>query len=228
MLEFDFSKEPGRCLLNRNLQYEGKPLVSIITPYYNAGKYFEQTFNCVMNQTFPWFEWIIVDDSSTRKDDYNLLLKFGRKDSRIKIYHKENGGPSSARNYAIDWANTDIIISLDADDLIDPTYIETTFWALNTHPNAGWAYTDSIGFGQLQYLWKVPFSSERLKKENFLIEVGTIRKSALLKAGKYDDRQRYSHEDWRVWLQLLSTGYTPIHCTVPGTEEYPTGHTMKH
>ena len=216
MMNFDYTKEPGRYLLNRGLRHDGVPLVSIITPYYNAGKYFEQTFNCVMNQTFPWFEWIIVDDSSTKQDDYNLLLKFGRKDSRIKIYQKENGGPSSARNYAIDRTNTDIIISLDADDLIDPTYVETTFWALNTHPNAGWAYTDSIGFGQLQYLWKVPFSSEKLKKENFLIEVGTIRKTALLKAGKYDDRQRYSHEDWRLWLQLLSTGYTPAHCSYYG------------
>jgi len=216
MLEFDFSKEPGRCLLNRNLQHEGKPLVSIITPYYNAGKYFEQTFHCVMNQTFPWFEWIIVDDGSTKKDDYDLLLEFGKRDSRIKIYQKENGGPSSARNYAIDRTSTDVIISLDADDLIDPTYLETMFWTLYTHPHAGWAYTDSVGFDQLQYLWKVSFSSEKLKRENFLIEVGTIKKAALLLAGKYDDRQRYSHEDWRLWLQLLSAGYTPVHCSYYG------------
>ena len=212
MMNFDYTKEPGRYLLNRGIRHDGAPLVSIITPYYNAGKYFEQTFNCVMNQTFPWFEWIIVDDSSTKKEDYELLLGLGQKDSRIKIYQKENGGPSSARNYAIVRTSTDIIVSLDADDLIEPTYLETTFWALYTHPNAGWAYTDSIGFGQLQYLWKVPFSSEKLKTENFLIEVGTIKKAALLKAGKYDDRQRYSHEDWRLWLQLLSTGHTPVHC----------------
>ena len=211
-MEFDYTKEPGRELLQRGLSHEGTPLVSIITPYYNAGKYFEQTFNCVMNQTFPWFEWIIVDDSSTKQDDYALLIKLAATDSRIKVYQKENGGPSSARNYAIERTHTDIIVSLDADDLIDPTYIETTFWALKFHPNAGWAYTDSIGFDQLQYQWKVPFSSEKLKRENFLIEVGTIRKKVLLKAGKYDDRQRYSHEDWRLWLQILNQGYYPVHC----------------
>ena len=64
-MEFDYAKEPGRKLLISNRESDGKPLVSIITPYYNAGKYFKQTFNCVMNQTFPWFEWIIVDDGST-------------------------------------------------------------------------------------------------------------------------------------------------------------------
>ena len=74
-MEFDYTKEPGRKLLQRGLTHEGMPLVSIITPYYNAGKYFEQTFNCVMNQTFPWFEWIIVDDGSTKQEDIEILRK---------------------------------------------------------------------------------------------------------------------------------------------------------
>ena len=65
MEQFDFSKEPGRRLLRPCRQDSIEPLVSFITPFYNAGKYFEQTYNSVMNQTFPWFEWVIVDDGST-------------------------------------------------------------------------------------------------------------------------------------------------------------------
>ena len=76
MMKFDYTKEPGRYLLNREMRYDGAPLVSIITPYYNAGKYFEQTFNCVMNQTFPWFEWIIVDDGSTDAESVSGLAHF--------------------------------------------------------------------------------------------------------------------------------------------------------
>ena len=100
-MEFDFSKEPGRELLKRNLQYTGKPLVSVITPYYNAGKYFEQTFNCVINQTFPWFEWIIVDDGSTQAGDVEILQHFAKLDQRVRTIRKENGGISTARNMAI-------------------------------------------------------------------------------------------------------------------------------
>ena len=112
-MEFDFAKEPGKRLLNRGLNTAGKPLVSIITPYYNAAKYFEQTFNCVMNQTFPWFEWIIVDDGSTDEESVCLLKELTGRDHRITVFYKENGGPANTRNYAIEKTNTDIIVSLE-------------------------------------------------------------------------------------------------------------------
>src|SRR5699024_1906162 len=75
-MEFDFKLQPGLSLHKRGLRTDGTPLVSIITPYYNGGKYFEQTFNSVMNQTFPWFEWIIVDDGSTESADLCLIRQF--------------------------------------------------------------------------------------------------------------------------------------------------------
>ena len=68
-LKFDFEQQPGLEYWDRPLVKDEKPLISIITPYYNSGKYFEQTFNCVIDQTFPWFEWIIVNDGSTKQED---------------------------------------------------------------------------------------------------------------------------------------------------------------
>lgn len=207
---FDFTKQPG---LVRNPKAIGKiePLISIITPFFNAGTYFEQTFCCVMNQTFIWYEWIIVDDGSTNTEDLEILQSFAERDERIKVYHKENGGPAAARNYAIARTNTDLIVSLDADDLIEPVYLEQTYFALYFHPEAAWAYTDSLGFQEMEYVWQVPFDSEKLKKRNFLIEIGTFRKEAFLQAGGYDDAQRYSHEDWNLWLRFLAQGGFPVH-----------------
>ena len=120
-MDFDFTKEPGRKLLNRGLNHTGNPLVSIITPYYNAGKYFEQTFNCVMNQTFPWFEWIIVDDGSTDGKSIEILHKLASQDERIKVFRQANKGVAAARNIAAIRSLTDIVIPLDADDLISET-----------------------------------------------------------------------------------------------------------
>lgn len=74
------------------------PLVSVITPYYNGGKHICQTCNCVLDQTFPWFEWIIVNDGSTNREDVELLQELEKQDPRIRVLHKENSGISSARN----------------------------------------------------------------------------------------------------------------------------------
>lgn len=209
-VEFEYEKQPGlrrKCHKSSSIPH----FVSIITPFYNAGKYFEQTFNCVMNQTFEWFEWIIVDDGSSNEADLAILEKLAMTDSRIKLYHIENRGPAGARNYAVSKSNTDIIVPLDADDLIEAVYLEETFFALYFNPTASWAYTDSVGFGELQYVWKVPFDSRKLKRKNFLINIGAIRKKAFLEVGGYDDAQRYSHEDWNLWLRFLARGGYPIH-----------------
>ena len=209
-MKFDFTKEPGRELLHRGLSHDGTPLVSIITPFYNAGKHFEQTFNCVMNQTFPWFEWIIVNDGSTRQEDVRLLESFAEKDDRITVIHKENGGPGSARNVAIERAVSDIIVPLDADDLIAPIYIEVLFWALKKNPEYSWSFSDSVGFHNIEYLWSKPFDSELLKTYNFLVYSAAIRKEALIQVSGFDDSSRLSYEDWHLWLKLLSNHHKPV------------------
>lgn len=66
-MDFDDAKQPGEEWKRKTYIWNGKPLVTIVTPFYNAGTYFEQVFYSVMNQTFPWFEWIIVDDGSDSK-----------------------------------------------------------------------------------------------------------------------------------------------------------------
>ena len=210
-MNFDYTKEPGRYLLNRGMWHDGAPLVSIITPYYNAGKYFEQTFNCVMNQTFPWFEWIIVDDGSTDEESISVLAHFAAKDDRIKTIRKENGGQAAARNEAIRKTTTPIIIPLDADDLIAPTFVETLFYALQINPKAAWAYTDSVGFGAKEYVWRQPFSASRMRSENLLVCTAAIRKEWLEKVNSYDESERHYDEDWHLWLKLLAAGATPVH-----------------
>lgn len=209
-MEFDFQAQPGAALHHRGLRNDGQPLVSIITPFYNGGKFFEQTFNCVMNQTFPWFEWIIVDDGSTEANDIALLEQFARRDARIHVLHKNNEGPAAARNFGVQVAATEFIVPLDADDLIEPTYLEVCWWMLQKNADAAWAYTDSIGFQETEYIYACPFSPEKEKKENLLPVTAMIRKSAFLDVGGYDVLDRYYNEDWAFWLKLLAKEKFPV------------------
>lgn len=214
MKEFDYTLEPGRSLKDKydSLQVteEGKPLISVITAYYNAGKYFEQTFYSVLNQTFPWFEWIIVNDGSTKKEDVELLQRMAATDSRIRVIDQLNAGAVSARNNGIENSKSEIIVILDADDLIDCRYLEMVFWGLLCNKEAKWAYTDSVGFHQIQYTWEKEFASEAMKEENILSYIAAIRKEVFLD-GVYDNETRNNWEDWQLWLKLLAKGYQPFH-----------------
>ena len=98
-------------------------LVSIIIPCYNQADYLPETLESIIQQTYPDWEAIIVNDGSPDNTE-EIALQYTQKDSRFKYYKKENGGLSSARNYGIHRANGKYIIPLDSDDLIAPTFIE--------------------------------------------------------------------------------------------------------
>lgn len=94
-----------------------KMLISVIIPVYNVENYLRRCLDSVLNQTYKNLEIILVDDGSTDGsaaicDEYLL------KDNRIKVFHKENGGQSSARNFALDIMQGEYICFIDADDLI--------------------------------------------------------------------------------------------------------------
>lgn len=97
-------------------------VVSIIIPIYNVETYLNECVNSVLIQTFKDFEILLIDDGS--KDSSGKLCdEIASTDSRIRVYHKPNGGLSSARNYGIDKASGKYIIFLDADDYWVDKYI---------------------------------------------------------------------------------------------------------
>lgn len=100
------------------------PLVSVIVPVYNAGKYVANAINSVLAQTSSEWEMILVDDGST-DESLQICKRFEEQDPRIVVIHKENGGVGSARNVGIDTARGAYILFLDADDSILPCTILT-------------------------------------------------------------------------------------------------------
>lgn len=90
-------------------------MISVIVPVYNAEKYLHQCVNSVLDQTFTDFELLLIDDGST--DSSGVICdKYATEDNRIRVFHKENGGVSSARNLGLDNAKGEYLIFLDADD----------------------------------------------------------------------------------------------------------------
>ena len=92
-------------------------LLSIVVPIYNVEKYLEKCIESILNQSFIDFEIILVDDGSTDKSGI-ICDEYSKKDSRIKVIHKENKGVSSARNTGINEAIGKYVAFVDPDDTI--------------------------------------------------------------------------------------------------------------
>ena len=87
-MDIDYNILPGEKLEKNEYENDREPIISIITPYYNGEKYIEQTAKSVLNQTFPYFEWIIVDDGSSQKG-IEKLKQIEKMDKRIKVFFKK-------------------------------------------------------------------------------------------------------------------------------------------
>lgn len=99
------------------------PKISVIVPVYNGEKFMHRCIDNILAQTFTDFELIIVDDGST--DDTGAICDgHAGKDKRVRVFHKQNGGVSSARNLGLEMAVGDWIVFVDCDDTITDTYLE--------------------------------------------------------------------------------------------------------
>ncbi len=90
---------------------------SVIVPVYHVEAYLEECVDSVLSQTYPEFELILVDDGSTDRSG-ELCDNYAKKDARVQVIHKENGGQSSARNRGVELATGEYVIFLDSDDKI--------------------------------------------------------------------------------------------------------------
>lgn len=105
------------------------PLISVIVPVYNVEKFLDRCVGSIVAQTYKNLEILLIDDGSP--DNCPAMTdEWAKKDSRIKVFHKTNGGLSNARNYGLDRASGDYVAFVDSDDYIDIEMYETMIKAI--------------------------------------------------------------------------------------------------
>jgi|GEM_PF-784567 len=100
--------------------------ISVLIPVYNAEEFLEESINSVLNQTLKDIELICVNDGS-KDNSLEMLNEFARKDTRVKVINKLNGGCGSARNKALDHAKGEFVYFFDPDDYILPNAFEELY-----------------------------------------------------------------------------------------------------
>lgn len=98
------------------------PLISVIVPIYKVEEYLDKCVDSIVNQTYTNLEIILVNDGSPDNCP-KMCDEWSKKDSRIKVIHKENGGVSSARNKGLEIATGEWISFIDSDDWVEKDYI---------------------------------------------------------------------------------------------------------
>ena len=106
-----------------------QPLISVIVPVYKAEKYLPACLDSLLGQTYQNFELLLVDDGSPDKC-WGILQQYAARDARVRIFRKENGGVSSARNFGLRQAKGEYIGFVDSDDFVAPQYLEWMHRAL--------------------------------------------------------------------------------------------------
>jgi len=115
--------------LKQNMDKAQQPLITVAVTVYNIKDYLKRSIESVCNQTYSNLEILLVDDGSFDGSE-NVCDEYAKKDSRIRVIHKKNGGPSEARNIAIEQAKGEYIAFVDGDDWIEKNMYENMYLAL--------------------------------------------------------------------------------------------------
>lgn len=111
------------------------PLISIIVPVYKVADVMHNCVDSILRQSYSNFELILIDDGSPDVSG-QICDEYAKKDDRIKVIHKPNGGVSSARNTGIAGANGEYIVCVDSDDYVDEAYLQGFVDVIRKYPDA--------------------------------------------------------------------------------------------
>ena len=184
-----------------------RPTVSVMIPYFNCKEYIAETVESVRQQSYPDIEIIIVDDGSAQEHaDY--LKNFLADKPDIHYAVQANLGVAAARNHAARLAKGKYFLFLDSDDLILPDYIEKCVAILEAEPKCKLVYPKVEFFDAQNGLWHLPpYDGLRslLTGNRFPSSVSMHRAADFAAAGGFDENLT-THEDWDLWIRLLSSG----------------------
>ena len=168
------------------------PKISVIVPVYNVEQYLPRCIDNILVQTFTDFEVLLIDDGSTDNSG-DICDEYAKKDNRIRVFHKKNGGVSSARNLGLNNAIGKWIAFIDADDYIGREYL-SLFFKYNPKEDI---YTQIIqGFHVTDNKGEIDQDAfQNVKYENTIVIKGIpnhyFQKHKLLKR-------------WEIWARIFS------------------------
>jgi glycosyltransferase involved in cell wall biosynthesis len=187
-------------------------LVSVVIPYYRLDRYIEESLRCVLEQTYPRLEVVIVNDGSFRAQDA-LVLELAQR-HRVRLFTQPNSGLGAARNAGIKQSRGHYVFPLDADNVAEPEFVERCVDVLEADESLAYAtcwlqYTDERGTplegpgGGYQPLgnW-----SRMMQETNTGGDAAAVIRRRVFERGFWYSQDLASFEDWQFYRELRSAG----------------------
>ena len=185
------------------------PQVSIIVPCYNQAHYLDESLQSLLDQTYTDWECIIVNDGSLDATE-EIAKQWVARDSRFVYWYQENGGVSSARNLGIKSANSPYILTLDADDKYDPSFLEKAMVVLIHNPEIGIVSSWGRYFTDEKELQLYQLSGKTVVDflfTNAAVGTSLFRKACWEQVHGYDENPENGYEDWEFYLRICALGW---------------------
>ena len=182
------------------------PRVSVIIPCFNLGWCLPDAIQSIRAQTLANYEIIVIDDGSTDNDTRRTLSEVASQG--ITVIASPNRGLSAARNLGIRHARGDYVCSVDADDLVEPTWLERGVAWLDADPELAFVSHWLQAFGDEEWTW-TPTRCDLA----MLLDINTVNGAALFRrtlvdtVGGFDESMRDGCEDWEFWIRVTAAGY---------------------
>jgi glycosyltransferase involved in cell wall biosynthesis len=180
-------------------------LLSIIIPTYNRANRLVGTIQSILNQNYPLFEIIVVDDGST---DNTEQVVSGLTDHRIKYFNKKNEERAVARNFGIDQATGEYITFLDSDDLLYPHFLDEAIKVIQENGNSEWLHLayeirDEKSKIIRQENMRQGNINKNLLTGNHLSCIGVFVRNDIIRKHRFvEDQEIIGSEDYLLWLNL--------------------------
>ena len=178
------------------------PLVSIVTPCWNAERFIEETVRSVLCQDYPAIEYVVMDGGSTDR----TLEIVARYADRLRYISGPDGGQSAAINRGFDLTRGEIFAFLNADDIYLPGAVSSAVAAFERQPDAAVVYGDATYIDEAgRTIGRYPveaFTPERLARRCIVCQPAAfLRRQAFADVGRLDERLRYAL-DYDLWIRL--------------------------
>ena len=176
--------------------------VSIVITCFNYGQYVSAAVESALGQSVKPKEVIVIDDGST-DDSIQVVSRFG---DRVQLFTKPNTGVVDTKNMGLDFAVGRWVIFLDADDVLDRTYVEKTTSAA-IHYGADLVYTDLNFFGaQSGRVSSRRYSRLALARNNYIHNSALMERTLVRRVGGYKTAMSAGFEDWELYITLAEHG----------------------